>query len=777
MADNQVTLVEKNIAFKIAEQFPAYYREHGPELVAMVEHYYKFVETQPNMGVYNSRRLFEYRDVGTTLSEMLIFFKKKYMDDLPQLDEDETVRFVIRNILDLYRRKGTESGLKLFFRMFYKEDIQVSYPAKYMLKASDSNWKTGTFLQMIPNNNSFLSRNGVRYEYIDLLSRNVYGSISKAKAIVDKINFVYLNGTLTPIIYITGTKGKFAKYDDIMCRINNEDVAFGKLNGSADSLDIDETWGGTTGNKVGDIFDINSEFGKGGTAIVTALESEFTGTIDYRIEDGGYGYTIDNTKLLVSNQVVVLENETFRFRPLEILRDTANNQGTVIGQNSIAVGVKMEPGQSFDISRPISTVGRVDEDGDPDNFTIQRFVAGPNTGEIFSISGVNDSSPGPLYANTGDPTHAKVETLTNTSSVSLITDVISNFTAVPINSSNYNTVPPALVPMSGTADPVTLATPLESAFDLEPFTIGTIASFENLNPGADYVNDTFSIALDEVMAAFERYDQIIVVENFAASFSVGELIQQPSTNVTALINAIDNEEGILYITPYDYYGFEGGTGAEFTHKGHTYTITSVNRDYRSAPFGNNSDIQNRTLFSQGRISAAEIRNSGFGYVDGEVVTLIDAEGTHHARAVLSAKEQGITSGFWGSEQSHINGFWTDPIDKQFKYYDSEMKIQDSDLYQEYSYVIKSVVDQKKYDSVVKETVHLAGSKLFGQFSYEQTTGPTMGARFQVVRKDDYVKGGDPIVGPNQDFGDQVIRADNFVYTVDDTITFTVDNGN
>jgi hypothetical protein len=472
-----------------------------------------------------------------------------------------------------------------------------------------------------------------------------------------------------------------------------------------------------------------------------------------------------------------LPNETFRFRELEILRDTGNNQGTVIGQNSIAVGVKMEPGDSFDITRPISTVGRVDENGDPDNFTIQRFVAGPDTGEIFSISAVNDSSPGALYANTGVITDVQVEELENTSSVSLITDLISNFLAVPIDSSNYNTVPPALIPMSGTANPVTRFTPIDEAFDLEPFTIGTIKSFKNINPGADYVNDTFSIAIDEVMTAFDRYDQIIVVSNFSASFSVGDLVQQPANNVTGIINAIDNTNGVLYVTPYDYYGFRGGTGAEFTHKGHTYSINAVNKDYNSEKFGLNADIQNETLFSQGRISAAEIRNSGFGYNDGEIVTLVDDEGTHHARAVLSAKSQGITAGFWGSESSQINGYYTDPIDKQFKYYDSEMKIQDSDLYQEYSYVIKSVVDQNKYRDVVKDTVHLAGSKLFGQFAYEQTTGPGMSAKLQVIRKDDYVVGGDPIVGPNQDFGDQVVRADNFVYTVDDTVTFTVDNDN
>ena len=36
MADNTVNLVEKNIAFSIAQQFPAHYKEHGAELVAMV---------------------------------------------------------------------------------------------------------------------------------------------------------------------------------------------------------------------------------------------------------------------------------------------------------------------------------------------------------------------------------------------------------------------------------------------------------------------------------------------------------------------------------------------------------------------------------------------------------------------------------------------------------------------------------------------------------------------------------------------------------------------
>ena len=771
MADNTVNLIEKNIAFNIAQQFPAYYREHGSELVDMVEQYYRFVETEPNMGVYNTRRMFEYRDIGTTLSEMIIYFKKKFMADLPHIEDDTTVKFVIRNIMDLYRRKGTESGLILFFRMFYNEDIQINYPSKYMLKASDSIWKTGVYLQMYPNNNEFYSTSNVAYEYKDLLSRNIYGSISKAKAIVDKINFVYLNGTLTPIIYLADAKGKFQRYDDIISRINGEDVSFGRLNGSADDIEIDLTWGGTLNNTIGAVFDVESQYGKGAKAVVTELQSEFTGTIEYNLKDGGFGYTIPGTKLLVSNQVLVLPNEDFRFIELEVLEDTAGNRGIVIGQNSVTVGIKMEVSDSFDISRDISTLSRGAE-----NFTLTAYDQNTKTGDIFNISIKNDTSPGLLYANTSNIEDVKVEELENIESVTLIVDIIGNFLNVPLNSSDFNTAPPALLPMSGSASPVILATALEDAFDLAPFDIGTIKSFENINPGADYINDTFSLVVDEQMIAFERFDQVILVNNYSAAFSVGDIINQPLTGTTGKIKAIDNDLGALYVSPYSYYGFKTGTDDYFNHKGNAYDILAVERNYSTKRFGENAVVINETLFSQGRISKAEIKNSGFGYIDGETVTLVDSNGTHHARATIRASSQGITSGFWGSQSSHINGYWTNPDNNLFEYYDGKMKIQDSDYYQEYSYEIKSTIDLRRYEKVVKDTMHLAGSKMFGDFIYEQKTGPKISSSFQLVRKDDYIKGGSDIVGPNQNIGDQTIRSDNFVFTVDDDISFTVDNG-
>ncbi len=66
--------IDKLISFHIERQFPAIYREEGAELIQFVKEYYKFLETEDNQSIYNSRRIFEYRDIDTTLDRFVIFF-------------------------------------------------------------------------------------------------------------------------------------------------------------------------------------------------------------------------------------------------------------------------------------------------------------------------------------------------------------------------------------------------------------------------------------------------------------------------------------------------------------------------------------------------------------------------------------------------------------------------------------------------------------------------------------------------------------------------------
>lgn len=716
--------IEKKIAFKIPQQFPAIYREENAELVQLVQDYYEFLETTPNQGIYNSRRMFEYRDISTTLNSMIIFFQKKFLSDLPML-EDSSVRIVVKNILDLYRRKGSESGIIIFFRLFYDEDVEINNPAQFVLKPSDSKWQTGTYLQMVPNSGVFYGRDDdVYYQYSDLLAKNIVGSTSNAKAAVDKINFILLNGTLTPILYLTNVRGMFAKYDNIMARIDGQDISFGVLNGSASAMHIDLDYGGTTGNAIGDQFSIESEYGNGGKVIVTDTEDEFTGIVDYTLTDGGFGYTIQNTRLEVSNQVLVLDNPDFSFTNMERLTDTGGNIGTVIGQNASAVGIKMDDGDEFNISRPITTLDRTP------NVTISG---------IYTVSAKNNSSPGDLYPDTTLDTDVKVESLSNIETVNLITDLMSPFLSVAIDATNYND-PPATATMSGTADPVNLSTPLNQAFNLSPFEIGTIDSFVNVNPGEDYTNDVFSLVRDPVMIAFDRYEQILIMPVLSASFSVGDAISQSDSGVNGVITGIDTDRSFIKVRPYAYYGFET---TPIQHKGTSYSVTASERDYTSEAFGANADMRSKTQFATGRISAVKVNNSGFGYLDGETVFLVNDAGEKQARGTLKADSQGITAGFWGSETSHINGY------KDGKYYDSRNKIHDSNLYQEFSYEILSTVDLSVYEETLKKNVHLAGTRLFGRFVYKKKAEVGLGHRFYASKKEDQLIGGPEIVGPNQ----------------------------
>ena len=237
--------VDKLISFHIERQFPAIYREEGQELVQFVKEYYKFLETNENQPLYNGRRLFEYRDIDSTLERLLLFFKNKYLADLPF--DVTTIRIIVKNILGLYRRKGTEGGLELFFRLFYNEFVKVYYPAQDMFKPSDSKWRTGNYLQLFPNAGVFTSTKiGDEFVYSDIVNTTIVGESSGAKATVDKINFFIINNSFVPVIFINDISGNFIGNEGIFAEINGVPIGFGIVNGALASIEI--TVDGTSGN-------------------------------------------------------------------------------------------------------------------------------------------------------------------------------------------------------------------------------------------------------------------------------------------------------------------------------------------------------------------------------------------------------------------------------------------------------------------------------------------------------------------------------------------------
>lgn len=649
--------IEKYISQQIEKQFPSIYRENGQELVAFVKSYYEWLEETDNQSTYNARRMFEYRDIDSTLEKMLLFFKNKYMADMPY--DPNTIRFIVKNILDLYRRKGSDEGLKLFFRLFYGTTISINYPGGAMLRPSTSEWFVGKYIQLFPGNPE---------NFKNIIGKPIYGSVSKAEGVVNNALFIVLNGAVTPVLYVDEVKGTFVGYDNVYI----DGTLRGVIYGSMTELEVIDDPINKSGNSVGDVLDTDPVYGKGGKALVTSVTNRVTGEVEFTILDGGYGYTLGGTDILVSDQLIFLSNSDRVFEVLETLVDQANNSGIVIGQDDVKVGVLMNGNTSFTNSSIISTADR------EVNFTL----------DYTQITPPNRSAS------------ASVGTIDYTANVSIITDVIQNFANVALDSTNYNDIPPALLAMSGNTNPTTINTPLNQAFDLTPITIGRIATLSNINPG-EYTNDVFTIALEPIINTLDIKNQILFLENTVPSYyQVGRVITQGS--ISAIVKDVINNT--IYISPLSLERFEPGT---ISYEDNTDTVIATEVDYNSVNYGLNANIESKTEFAVGKITGIRVIDSGYGYRHRSIIVLKNEAGDDVVKARVSARGQGTTEGSWRSTASHLN-------------YTSGQRLQDSFYYQAFSYEVNSKVDINTYEKFLKEVTHVAGTQFFGNFLYDET---------------------------------------------------------
>ena len=73
-----------------------------------------------------NNKLLDYSDIDNTTEEFIDYFQR---DFIPSLDLDETkdARLTIKNINDLYQKKGTKESLEFLLRLLYGQDAEIRY--------------------------------------------------------------------------------------------------------------------------------------------------------------------------------------------------------------------------------------------------------------------------------------------------------------------------------------------------------------------------------------------------------------------------------------------------------------------------------------------------------------------------------------------------------------------------------------------------------------------------------------------------------------------------
>lgn len=342
--------------------------------------------------LYHSRRLPEYRDIDSTLDDFIVHFKEKYLRNI-QFDTATNKKLLIKNSLDLYRSKGTARSIDLFFKLVYGTPAEVNYPAENILRVSDGIWEKPIYLEVTYS----------QYN-VDYVGKQIIGSLSGAKAFVEKYIRRRVGRGYVNLLYISGVEGQFRNGEVLGVNVNNvpnfNRARNAQLIGSVDRVTIQD--GGQSFN-VGDIVSFTgSARGTGGLARVEAIANT-TGLIDFVFNDGGYGYTIDATSL-ISEKVVnfseIVANTTSDqyFRLFEQAVQPLINVNFTSASAELAVGDFV---YRYDGANNLVTTGQivgVDQSGGNGNMTLTIT----KNGGVFTnnVSYYTASNAASFFANT-----------------------------------------------------------------------------------------------------------------------------------------------------------------------------------------------------------------------------------------------------------------------------------------------------------------------------------------------------------------------------------------
>jgi hypothetical protein len=125
---------------------PEFIREDYPDFVTFLEKYYEFMDqtNNPDQLLLNKR----YYDIDDLNDAELNKKALEFAKDFPQVLAIEKKK-LFKNIKSLYESKGSERSIKAFFRLVYDEEIELSYPTQFILRASDGIWRQDNSVKVL----------------------------------------------------------------------------------------------------------------------------------------------------------------------------------------------------------------------------------------------------------------------------------------------------------------------------------------------------------------------------------------------------------------------------------------------------------------------------------------------------------------------------------------------------------------------------------------------------------------------------------------------------
>lgn len=232
--------------------------------------------------------------------------------------------------------------------------------------------------------------------------------------------------------------------------------------------------------------------------------------------------------------------------------------------------------------------------------------------------------------------------------------------------------------------------------------VGTITKLTAINPGEDYNAAPFIYIYEPRTYGYGKRDYDLVIENVTGTFVLGEEIIQASTGGKATIKSIDGTsvkaKRVSLLTD-----IIAGSSVEGQSSGATGDVMDASQDNESLTIGGNALVTANVRTTNGAVAALEVLDSGLNFRSDDEATFTSDDGMRIGTAKVRLVKHGTADGVFGDDNSFLS-------DAKYLF--------DGNYYQEFSYDIRTPVPKETFEENYKQTMHLAGTKMFSTFVYE-----------------------------------------------------------
>ena len=413
-----------------------------------------------------------------------------------------------------------------------------------------------------------------------------------------------------------------------------------------------------------------------GISSVQVTLSNTTGTflpneqiVQHSVFDKFYPVAIAYNTNSIENEILILSNTVGVFVPHHIVHGVSSNASGCVNKVQLTVGIINQTN------------------------TFITF----NNNYVYSSSLIGSMSQAslPLQVN-----FILSNNIINNESVLINTDKLSDFANVLLNANSYGFAANATANASSS--------------------INSTLTYANVNVGqisAIYTSTSIQLDYSPVVVVYEpstysnRFDKTFFISDISSNFLDGEFVTQLATNARGKIKT--SNSSMMFIEDMRFNSnnqfiltTNSSTIISGVQTGSTANLIQIEDDLSSTHMGLNANLFATTITSNGAISEVQVLDSGFGFIDGEIVVIKNSQSNtlNQGYGYASLETIGTGGGYYKQKGSFLS---------------DTKKLFDGDYYQEYSYEVFSSKMLDKYKDICKQLVHVAGTKMFGRLVHNK----------------------------------------------------------